>query len=377
MTINRRSRPAEPGYAQPVDLVHIEPHGPGIGRRRRGKGFSYFDRETGEAITDPAHLERIDAIVIPPAWQDVWICPDPLGHIQAVGTDAAGRRQYRYHDEWTRQRGEEKFVRVARLGHVIGDARAEIDARLARGKGLGRDRVLAGAVWMLDLGVFRVGHEEYANEDSPGDASFGLATLRREHAVARRDGGVEFRYIAKSGVPRRITLYDEHIHGLVGSLKRRRGGGEDLLAFRRGGRGGDRGPWHDVTAQDVNDAVRELIGEEFTAKDLRTWNAGVQAAVALAGECDDTGGPPRAERKLKSAVTRTMKSVAEQLGNTPAVCRRSYVDPVLVSHFENGRTIAEAVREGGGLDDRAMRAHVERAVLELLAHREPPEAAAA
>jgi DNA topoisomerase-1 len=357
-----------------VELVHVEPYGPGLGRRRRGKGWSYFDRET---VDDPAHLERIAAIVIPPAWQDVWICADPAGHIQAVGTDAAGRRQYRYHDEWTRQRNMEKFVRVTRLGHVIGDARAEIAARLAGSTGLGRDRVLAGAVWMLDLGVFRVGHEEYASEDSPGDASFGLATLRREHAVARRDGGVEFRYVAKSGVPRRITLHDEHVHALVGSLKRRRGGGEDLLAYRRGGRGGDRGPWHDVTAQDVNDAVRELIGDEFTAKDLRTWNAGVQAAVALAGECDDTGAAPRSQRKQKSAVTRTMKAVAETLGNTPAVCKRSYVDPVLVTHFEEGRTIAAALREAGPRDDQAMRSHIERAVLELLDAREAPTIVAA
>jgi DNA topoisomerase I len=167
-----------------------------------------------------------------------------------------------------------------------------------------------------------------------------------------------------------VSLRDEHVHALVSSLKRRRGGGEDLLAYRRGGRGGDRGPWHDVTAQDVNDAVRDLIGEEFTAKDLRTWNAGVQAAVALAGECDDTGAPPRSQRKLTSAVTRTMKAVAEQLGNTPAVCKRSYVDPVLVSHFEAGRTVADALRESATLDDRAMRAHIERAVLELLDRRD-------
>ncbi|PVZ08280.1 DNA topoisomerase IB [Actinomycetospora cinnamomea] len=347
----------------------MEPYGPGYGRRKRGKGFSYFDRETGETVADAATLDRIKAIVIPPAWEDVWICPDPDGHIQAVGNDAAGRRQYRYHEEWTRQRDQEKFVRVARLGHVLDGAREEITARLAGSRGLGRDRVLAGAVWMLDLGVFRVGGEEYASDDSPGDASFGLATLRREHAIARRDGGVEFSYTAKSGVPRRVTLYDEHVHGLVTSLKRRRGGGEDLLAYRRGGRGGDRGPWHDVTAQDVNDAVRELIGDEFTAKDLRTWNAGVQAAVALAGECDESGCPPRAQRRRRSAVTKTMKTVAEQLGNTPAVTKRSYVDPVLVSHFESGRTIARVLREGAGDDDHAVRARIERAVLELLDER--------
>ncbi len=358
-----RSEDRTVGYARPVELVHVEPYGPGLGRRRRGKGFSYHDLETGEPVADPETLDRITALVVPPAWKDVWICPDPAGHIQAVGTDVAGRRQYRYHAEWTLRRDQEKFVRVARLGRVIPDARTEIAARLESSDGLGRDRVLAGAVWMLDLGVFRVGGEEYASGE---DASFGLATLRREHARARQDGSVEFRYTAKSGVPRRLSLHDEHVHRLVTSLKRRRGGGEDLLAFRRGGR---RGAWHDVTAQDVNDAVRELIGEEFTAKDLRTWNAGVAAAVALAGECGEDGAPPTAQRRRKSAVTRTMKSVAEQLGNTPAVCRRSYVDPVLVSHFEQGRTVADAVR-GARADDPAMRSVIEKAVLELLDARE-------
>jgi DNA topoisomerase I len=357
------SDPRWVGYARPVELVHVEPYGPGVGRRRRGKGFSYHDLETGEDITDPETLDRVAALVVPPAWKDVWICPDPAGHIQAVGTDAAGRRQYRYHAKWTEQRNQEKFVRVARLGRVIPDARTEIAERLEKSDGLGRDRVLAGAVYMLDLGVFRVGGEEYATGE---DASFGLATLRREHARARQDGSVEFRYTAKSGVPRRLALHDAHVHRLVTSLKRRRGGGEDLLAFRRSGR---RGAWHDVTAQDVNDAVRELIGEEFTAKDLRTWNAGVAAAVALAGECGEGDAPPTAQRKQKSAVSRTMKAVAEQLGNTPAVCRRSYVDPVLVSHFEKGRTVADALR-GARPDDPEMRSVIEKAVLALLDTRE-------
>lgn len=357
--------PPPVGYARRVELTHVEPYGPGIGRRKRGTGFSYVDRETGDAVTDPTTLDRIKAIVVPPAWKDVWICATADGHIQAVGTDAAGRRQYRYHEQWTRQQHEEKFQRVARLGAVIPEVRTAIDGRLAAGQGLGRDRVLAGTVWMLDLGVFRVGGEEYASSSSPGDASFGLATLRREHAVARKDGGVEFRYTAKSGVPRRITLHDAHTHRLVTSLKRRRGGGEDLLAYRRGG---SRGAWHDVSAEDVNEAVRELVGDEFTAKDLRTWNAGVRAAVALAAEVGDDGRTPTAQRTLKAAVSRTMKTVAEQLGNTPAVCRSSYVDPVLVTAFEQGRTIVDAVR-GAAPDDPRMRPRIETAVRDLLAER--------
>ena len=222
---------------------------------------------------------------------------------------------------------------------------------------------MAGAVWLLDLGVFRVGGDEYAEGDARSEASFGLATLHREHATARRDGAVEFRYTAKGGVARTIAIADPETHRLVTSLKRRRGGGEDLLAYRYGR--GQRTSWHDVTAEDVNDAVREVLGEEFTAKDLRTWNAGVLAAVALATQVDPDGAPPSSERKRKKAVTDTMRSVSESLGNTPAVCRSAYVDPALVSHFESGRTIASVMRD---LDpgDAQMRVSVEEAVLELL-----------
>jgi DNA topoisomerase-1 len=347
-----------------VTVQRVDPHGPGIGRRRRGRGFSYHDLTSSEPLRDPEALDRIEALVIPPAWRDVWICPLPDGHIQAVGTDAAGRRQYRYHDEWVSQRGAEKFERVARLGALMPDARRRLAERLAT-DGLARDRVLAGAVWLLDLGAFRVGGEEYAGRDRHSEASFGLATLRRDHATARRDGAVEFRYIAKAGVPRSMTIHDEQTHRLVSSLKRRRGGGDDLLAWRRGAR---KGTWHDVTADDVNDAVRELLGEEFTAKDLRTWNAGVVAAVALATQVGADGAPPSAQRKLKAAVTHTMKTVAGQLGNTPAVSKRSYVDPVLVSHFEAGRTVREAVR-GADTSDLTVRDRIEEAVLELVRDR--------
>jgi DNA topoisomerase IB len=347
-----------------VTLQKVDPHGPGIGRRRRGRGFSYHDLTTGEAVKDPETLDRIEALVIPPAWRDVWICPVPDGHILAVGTDAAGRRQYRYHAEWISQRGAEKFERVARLGALMPDARRRLTERLST-DGLSRDRVMAGAVWLLDLGAFRVGGEEYAERDRHSEASFGLATLRRDHATARKDGAVEFHYTAKAGVDRVMVIHDPETHRLVTSLKRRRGGGDDLLAWRRGSRGGT---WHDVTADDVNDAVRELLGEEFTAKDLRTWNAGVVAAVALATQVGDDGAPPTSQRKLKAAVTHTMKTVAGQLGNTPAVSKRSYVDPVLVEHFEAGRTVREAIL-GADPSDLAMRDRIEEAVLKLVEDR--------
>ena len=344
----------------------MDPHGAGIGRRARGEGFSYYDLDTGATVEDAEHLDRVAAMVLPPAWRDVWISYAPDGHIQAVGTDAAGRRQYRYHEEWTRQRSEEKFLRVARLGAVMPAARTELE-RLLEGDGLGRERVMAGAVWLLDLGVFRVGGDEYAHAGKGGDASFGLATLRREHATARRAGDVEFRYIAKAGVPRTLTIADPATHRLVTSLKRRRGGGDDLLAYRS--RSGGTATWHDVTAEDVNDAVREILGEEFTAKDLRTWNANVVAAVALATHVGEDGAAPAAERRRKKAVTATMKSVAEQLGNTPAVARSSYVDPTLVAHFESGHTVVDAVRAASPHSP-TMRVQVEQAVLELLARRD-------
>ena len=241
-----------------MQLQTVEPHGPGIGRRRRGKGFSYLDLETGAGVDDADHLERIAAMVLPPAWRDVWITYLPDGHIQAVGTDKAGRRQYRYHEEWTRQRAAEKFLRVARLGEVMPDVRTELGRRL-QGDGLERDRVMAGAVWLLDLGVFRVGGDEYAAGD---DASFGLATLRREHAVAARSGTVEFKFVAKAGVPRTMNIHDAATHRLVTSLKRRRGGGDDLLAYRT--RRGRSTTWHDVTAEDI-DSFAAMTGDMFYA----------------------------------------------------------------------------------------------------------------
>ena len=251
----------------------MDPTGPGLTRRRRGRGFSYLD-ESGAAITDPAEIARLKALVIPPAWQDVWISPDPQGHIQAVGTDAAGRRQYRYHDEWRRARDVIKYDRVLALGAKLADVREEIVRRLGE-QGLGRDRVLAGAVRMLDVGVFRAGGEQYAPGDDDEDGTFGLATLRREHVSLKR-GAVLFAYPAKGNIPRTLALRDPLLHRVVGSLLRRKGGGEELLAYKV------RRDWCDVKTADLNGAVKELAGEEYTCKDLRTWNATVLAAVALA-----------------------------------------------------------------------------------------------
>ena len=333
---------------------------PGISRSRRGRGFEYLDAAGGR-VEDAATLERIRALVIPPAWTDVWICPDPNGHLQAVGTDAAGRRQYRYHDEWRRARDVVKYERVRTLGATLAEVRTEIVRRLHE-PGLGRERVLAGAVRMLDIGVFRAGGEQYAPSDDDDDGTFGLATLRREHVSLHR-GAVVFDYPAKGNIPRSLELRDPLLHRLVGSLLRRKGGGEELLAYRVGRE------WCDVRTADLNGAVKELAGEEYTCKDLRTWNATVLAAVALAAGAAEKG-VPGSERGRKRLVTAAVKQVAEHLGNTPTVARSSYVDPRVLDRFDDGRTVLAALKKLDGAvpvsGDDAGRATLERAVVKLL-----------
>ena len=240
--------------------------------------------------------------------------------------------------------------------------RTEVVARLGDA-GLGRDRVLAGGVRMLDLGVFRAGGEEYAPGDDDEDGTFGLATLRREHVTLKR-GAVLFSYPAKGGVPRAVALKDPLLHKMVNSLLRRRGGGEDLLVYRNGRR-----DWHDVRAEDLNAAVKELAGEEYTCKDLRTWNATVLAAVTLAAGTAESG-MPQSERTRKRVVNQAVKQVSEHLGNTPAVARSSYIDPRVLEQFGEGRTVLPALRKLAGpmpdLTDDATRAQVERAVVRLI-----------
>jgi DNA topoisomerase IB len=342
-----------------IDGLHrVDVAAPGIRRVRRGRGFSYYD-EHDQPLTDPEELARIRALAVPPAWRDVWICADPDGHIQAVGTDAAGRRQYRYHDRWREARDREKFERVLRLARALPTVRVEVAERLRSG-GLDRERVLAGALRMLELGAFRVGGEEYAPSDEDGAGTFGLATLRREH-VRRVRGEVRVAYPAKGGQWRELALRDPEVHRLVGALLRRgrAAGTADLLVYREGR------SWHDVRAEHVNSFLKELAGDEFSAKDLRTWNATVLAAVALAA-CDiQVAKTARGRKKLLTACYR---DVSEQLGNTPTVARQSYVDPRVATAFEQGHTIARAVQRaaerGGKAED--SRDIIEPAVIRLL-----------
>jgi DNA topoisomerase IB len=291
--------------------------------------------------------------VIPPAWQDVWICAEPDGHIQAVGTDAAGRRQYRYHDLWREQRDRDKHDRVLEFGRVLPRLRERVSEHLA-GPGLRRERVMAAAVRLIDLGFFRPGGEEYAAENG----TFGIATIRREHVRCRR-GELVFDYLAKGAKHREQALVDTDVQAVVVSLRRRKGGGDGLFGYRSG-----RG-WHDMTAADINAYLSEISGAEFTAKDFRTWHATVLAAVGLAvSEHADRTAAAR-----KRAIARAVAEVAGYLGNTPAVARASYIDPRVIDLYEAGMTIAPALRDLGRdreYGDLATRGAAERAVVRML-----------
>ncbi len=325
----------------------------GIRRRRCGRGFQYLG-PGAEPVRDPGVLDRIKALVIPPAWEDVWICADPDGHIQAVGTDSAGRRQYRYHDLWREQRDRRKHDRMLEFGAALPRIRATVSRHLA-GRGLGRQRVLATSIRLIDLGFFRPGGEEYAAENG----TYGLATIRREHVTCAR-GALIFDYTAKGSQHREQAVVDDEVRAVVRSLKRRRWGGPELLGYRSGHRG------HDVTADDINHYLREISGGDFTAKDFRTWHATVLAAVGLA-----VSKPAAAasEAARKRAIARVVREVADYLGNTPAVARSSYIDPRIIVLYENGVTVSAALGDLGassGFGELATQGRVEAAVLKAL-----------
>jgi DNA topoisomerase-1 len=329
-------------------LRRVRCTGPGYARRRSGRGFRFLDEEGGP-IKDPETVERIRALAIPPAWTDVWICADPNGHLQAVGTDDAGRRQYLYHELWRTRRGRQKFERMTRFGLVLPDVRDGCEDDLGRRR-FPRECILACAVSLMDLAVLRVGSEIYAEENG----SSGLATLRKRD-VRVRGATISFDFIAKGGKRQVVEIRSEQLAPLVRRLKGRRGGGAELLAFRAGT------AWRDVRSPDINAYLKAMAGEEFSAKDFRTFHATVLAAVCFARiELASTSVTSR-----RRAVSAVIREVAGFLGNTPAVCRASYVDPRVIDRFLEGRTI-----DLTGLDpeaiDRDARERIEAAVLDLL-----------
>jgi DNA topoisomerase-1 len=322
--------------------------GAGIRRRRRGRGFSFEDAD-GTRIEDEETLARIRDLVIPPAWEEVWVCPDPLGHIQATGLDAAGRKQYRYHDRWERRRAARKYEATRAFAAQLPRLRRAVTRDLGL-EGMPRERALACAVRLLDLGFFRVGGEEYAEANE----SYGLATLQRDH-VTVAEGEMTFDFPAKSGQRRIQSIRDPEAIAAVEAMRRRRSGPDDLLAYRQDG------AWHDVRSTDVNAYIQEAIGEEFSAKDFRTWSGTVLAAAALAGE-----PKPRSDAAAKRTIAAAVKSVAAALGNTPAVCRRSYIDPRVFDRYRDGVTIDVGLSRAGAQLTPRRRGQIERRVLELV-----------
>lgn len=323
--------------------------GEGFTRRRAGKGFVYLD-ESGEMIRDEELLERIRSLAIPPAWEDVWICPSGKGHIQATGIDDAGRKQYLYHEHWTARRAAEKFDSMVAFAAKLPALRRRVGRDIAGGD-VGRDAVLACAVRLMDLGHFRIGGEQYAEENE----TFGVATILRDQvALPRGTQTVEFSYPAKGSLDRRVLLRDPEIRAVSEKLKRRRAGPDDFLAYRSGRR------WVDLKSHEINEYIQETVGEGHSAKDFRTWNGTVYAATYLA-----TAGPPPSSSSAREKVIReAVRAVAEELGNTPAVARSSYIDPRLFDRYRDGKSVDAGKRPGRPARRGLSRA--ERAVLDLL-----------
>jgi DNA topoisomerase IB len=298
-------------------LVRSDPHGPGITRARDRQGIRYRD-PSGVQITQAETLDRIRSLRIPPAWENVWIAPDPLGHIQATGMDSRGRTQYLYHRRWREQRDAQKFDHMLRFASALPALRTATVADLKR-RGLNRDRVVAGAVRLIDLGLFRIGGEKYAELDH----HYGATTLQKQHVRLTRDG-MMFDYIAKAGKHRTIIVRDEVVLPTVRALARSDNGHETLFCYTRGD------AWQILHSRDVGNYIAARAGGHFTAKEFRTWNATVLMALVLA-----SAGPAPASPNRKRVIAASVREVARWLGDTPAVARASYIDPRLITRYES------------------------------------------
>ena len=324
--------------AKSAGLTYVNDHEPGI-RRTAARGRVDYADPSGKPLRDEVALARIRKLAIPPAWTDVWICPDARGHIQAVGRDARCRKQYRYHDDWSAARGEHKFHRMRAFGRALPRLRERIEADLAR-KGLPREKVLAGAARLLEITLIRVGNDEYARANK----SFGLTTLRKRHVTLSGAGAV-FEFKGKSGKSHRTGFRDRRLARLLRRC-------EELPGQRLFQYVDETGARHCVASDDVNAYLREAMGEDFSAKDFRTWAATLAAARALCLEAVDGAAHP------KQTVTTCVKAVAGLLGNTAAVCRASYIHPAVFEAFEAGQLSPSLAKEADA---------AERALLRLLA----------
>lgn len=330
--------------ARAAGLRYVHDGRAGVRREAVKDGFRYLDSH-GDPVEDETTLARIKSLVIPPAWQDVWICAQANGHLQATGRDARGRKQYRYHPKWRTARDEVKYERMLKFGDALPAIRHEVD-RALKLPGLPREKVLATIVYLLEATMMRVGNEEYARTNK----SFGLTTLRNRHVKV--DGSdVEFSFRGKSGVYHKVKVHDRRLAGIV---KRTRDlPGQELFQYVD-----EDGETHSVDSSDVNDYLRAITGEEYTAKDFRTWSGTVLAALALQEfEKFDS------ETQAKKNIVRAIESVAEKLGNTPTICRKCYVHPAVL----------DAYLEGAPLD--VMREQTEKKLAEDLHALQPEEAA--
>ena len=314
-----------PAAAKAAGLRYVTDSKPGIRREKDGEGFRYLDAR-GEPVEDEATLKRIRSLAIPPAWLEVWICPQANGHLQATGRDAKGRKQYRYHPKWRNVRDEVKYERMINFGKALPLIRAEVD-RALKLPGLPREKVLATIVYLLEATMMRVGNEEYARTNK----SFGLTTLRNRHVKV--DGSdVEFRFRGKSGVYHKIHVHDRRLARIIRSSRDLPG--QELFQYVD-----EEGETHSIDSSDVNDYLRTITGEDYTAKDFRTWSGTVLAAMALQEfEKFDS------ETQAKKNIVRAIESVAEKLGNTPSVCRKCYVHPAVLDAYLEG-SVLEALRE--------------------------------
>ncbi len=306
--------------AEEAGLRYVSDDRPGYTRKANGDDFEYFDLE-GKPIKDEQRLLRIKRLAIPPAYTDVWICPTANGHLQATGRDARGRKQYRYHERWREIRDENKYEKMALFGEALPRIRRKVDGDLKL-PGLQRNKVLATIVQLLERTFIRVGNEEYARDNN----SFGLTTMQDRH-VEIKGSKLTFSFRGKSGVMHEVPLKDRRIARIVSKLQDLPG--QELFQYL-----GEDEKRYDITSQDVNDYLREITGEDFTAKDFRTWAGTVLAAMAL-----NHFGPSATKKEAKANIKTAVTAVSKLLGNTPAICRKCYVHPAIFETYLNGNSI--------------------------------------
>jgi DNA topoisomerase-1 len=337
--------------AEAAGLRYVTDNAPGIRRRRRGRGFAYT-RPDGAPVRDPAELERIRKLVIPPRWTDVWICTSSSGHLQVTARDARGRKQYRYHTRYRAVRDDTKFSRLVDFSEVLPRVRQRVERDISAPT-LSREKVLATVVWLLEKTLIRVGSDEYARDNG----SFGLTTLRRRH-VAVSGAKLRFEFRGKSGVPHSVAFTDRRIARIIHRCQELPG--QELFQYLD-----DEGRRQSVDAGDINQYLRAIAGQQVTAKDFRTWAGTMLAATALRDI-----GLGATEKESNANIVRAMDQVAKRLGNTRAVCRKYYVHPTIIEAYLDGVVLSPPVANEHSLPrDSARPAGLRRdevAVMELI-----------